>query len=299
MQRDILYSEIGRLSGRDHEVMSHEVQPSNIHLYNTDLSAPYNGGNFNFSYQGGTQEATITFNTYISYRKNYSIQEKNLFEQNLAQAVSVWDNAAELRVWESGDKYDTRIGLRFKLRFVKDSKYANKKTDVHPNGTWSSWFNGANREIVMRDLNVFIGSSRNVLVHEFGHVWGLMDEYDTKWVEKKFSPAHVGPGSPLLQDKNAIMNIGYQDEATDSGEFRTRYFQHFGRKILSAFWGIKKHMHPIEVKGRVQATALRGRIYLLKKDIRGNRPDGTNITTLNPEYTGIQLARRGRVSEKK
>jgi hypothetical protein len=300
MQRDILYDEInGLFSNKSNKEVSYEIQPSHINLYNTDLNAPYYGGNFDFSYNGGSNEAIMTFSTYFSYRKNFTNSEKKLFEKNLEEAINVWDSSAELQVKDIYGNYSTKIKFRFKLRIVKNSKYANKKTDVHPNGTWSSWFNGENREIVMRDLNVFIGSSRNVLVHELGHVWGLMDEYDTKWIEMKFSPAHVGKDSPLLKDEKAIMNLGYQDEVFDSGEFRTRYFTHFGRKLLSAFWGLKNYMIPIKVNGTIASTVIVGRINLLKKDIQGNPPNATNISTLNPEFTNIQVAKRGKVSERR
>jgi hypothetical protein len=299
VQRDILNKEIENLfSKKENGIVSYEIQPSNINVYNTDLNAPYYGGNFDFSYDGGLNEATVTFSTYFSYRKNFSNAEKRLFENNLLQAIDVWDNAAELQLKDVNGNYNTKIKIRFKLRLVKNTKYANKKTDVHPNGTWSSWFNGKDREIVMRNLNVFIGSSRNVLVHELGHVWGLMDEYDTKWIEMKFSPAHVGKGSPLLKDEKAIMNLGYQDEIFNSGEFRTRYFTHFGRKILGAFWGLKDYMLPIKVKSNIVSTVIIGRINLLKKDIQGSPPNAANVSTLNPGFTNIQIAKRGKVSER-
>jgi hypothetical protein len=53
--------------------------PKTIGLYNTDLNAPYFGGNFNFLYNGGANEATITFNAYLSYRKNYTDTQKRDF----------------------------------------------------------------------------------------------------------------------------------------------------------------------------------------------------------------------------
>lgn len=266
--------------------------PKTILLYNTDLNAPYFGGNFNFLYNGGANEATITFNTYLSYRKNYTDTQKRAFVHNLRSAVAVWDNAAEVQVKDSSGNYNTRIRLRFKLNLVSDTKNANKITDIHPTNTWSSWFNGKNREIVMRELNVFIGTTRNVLVHELGHVWGLLDEYDTKWIEMKFSPGQVGSSSPLIKDTKAIMNIGYQDEASNSGEFRTRYFTHFGRALLPAFWGLKNYIHPVKHGGRIIAQAIYGRIVLLKKDIAGSAPYTADMPPFNPRFTYFQVAKR-------
>jgi hypothetical protein len=266
--------------------------PKTIWRYNTDLDAPYFGGNFDFLYNGGATESVVTFNAYLSYRKNYAISDKTAFVDRLRNAVTVWDNAAEVQVKDSSGNYNTRIRLRFKLNFVSGTNRANKTIDVHPHNTWSSWFNGKNREIVMRELNVFIGTSRNVLVHELGHVWGLLDEYDTSWIEMKFSPGHVGGGSPLLKDTKAIMNIGYQDEATDSGEFRTRYFTHFGRALLPAFWGLNNYVHPVKHGGRTVAKTIHGRIALLKKDIAGSAPYTADRPPFNPQFTYFQITKR-------
>jgi hypothetical protein len=265
--------------------------PKTIWLNNTDLNAPYFGGNFNFLYNGGAGEATITFNTYLSYRKNYTDALKRDFIDRLRNAVAVWDSAAEVQVRDNSGNYNKRIKLRFKLNLVSNAKYSNKVTDIHPVNTWSSWFNGKNREIVMRELNVFIGSKRNVLVHELGHVWGLLDEYHTKWIEMKFSPGHVGSNSPLIKDTKAIMNIGYQDEIGNTGEFRTRYFTHFGRALLAAFWGLNNYVAPIRHNGKIVAKAIHGRIALLKKDIAGSAPYATDVPPLNPQFTYFSVSK--------
>jgi peptidoglycan hydrolase-like protein with peptidoglycan-binding domain len=265
--------------------------PKSIWRNNTDLDAPYFGGNFNFLYNGGSSEAQITFNTYLSYRKNYSEPLKRAFINHLDAAAKVWDGAAELQVRDISGNFNQRIKLRFKLNIVRDSKNANKKTDIHPDNTRSAWFMGKGRETVMRELNAFIGSSRNVLVHELGHVWGLLDEYDIRWIEKKFSLGHVGTGSPLLADKLAIMNDGYADELRDTGEFRGRYFKHFGRAILGAFWGLKNHVIPIKHNGKVVANSIQGRIALLKKNIANSPPYANDSSPLNPRFTLIQVAK--------
>ena len=266
--------------------------PKTIWRYNTDLNAPYFGGNFDFLYNGGSNESIVTFNAYPSYRKAYSVPEKAAFVERLRIAVAVWDNAAEVQVKDNSGNYNTRIRLRFKLNIVSGADRANKIVDVHPHNTWSSWFNGKNREIVMRELNVFIGTPRNVLVHELGHVWGLLDEYDTQWIEMKFSPGHVGSGSPLLKDTKAIMNIGYQDEVNNSGEFRTRYFTHFGRALLPAFWGLSNYVHPVKHGGRVVAKTIHGRIALLKRDIAGSAPYAADRLPFDPQFTYFQIAKR-------
>lgn len=268
------------------------LKPKTISRYNTDLNAPYFGGNFNFLYNGGANEATITFNTWLSYRKNYPDPQKRDFISRLRSAVAVWDNAAEVQVQDSSGNYNTRIKLRFNLNIVTDTRNANKVTDIHPTGTWSSWFNGKDREIVMREMNVFIGTTRNVFVHELGHVWGLMDEYDTKWIEMKFSPAHVGSGSPLIKDTKAIMNLGYQDETYNGGEFRTRYFTHFGRALLPAFWGLKNYIQPVVHNGKTISKTIQGRIALLKKDIAGSAPYTSDVPPFNSQFTYFQIAKR-------
>jgi hypothetical protein len=144
----------------------------------------------------------------------------------------------------------------------------------------------------MREINVFIGTTRNVLVHELGHVWGLLDEYDTKWIEMKFSPGHVGSSSPLIKDTKAIMNIGYQDEVSNSGEFRTRYFTHFGRALLPGFRGLKNYIRPVKHGGRTIAQTIQGRIALLKKDIAGSAPYTTDMPPFNPQFTYFQVTKR-------
>jgi hypothetical protein len=266
--------------------------PKTIWLYNTDLNAPYFGGNFDFLYNGGANESIVTLNAYLSYRKPYAEPDKTAFVDRLRSAVAVWDNAAEVQVKDSSGNYNTKIRLRFKLNLVSRAERANKIVDIHPHNTWSSWFNGKNREIVMRELNVFIGTTRNVFVHELGHVWGLLDEYDTQWIEMKFSPGHVGSSSSLLKDTKAIMNIGYQDEANNSGEFRTRYFTHFGRALLPAFWGVSNYVHPVMHGGRVVAKTIYGRIALLKRDIAGSAPYTADRLPFNPQFTNFQITKR-------
>lgn len=288
------FEEESSLEFTDQEIHSNLSRPvpKTIARHNTDLDAPYFGGNFNFLYNGGANEALITFNTYLSYRKNYPEAEKRNFINNLKRAADVWDAAAEVQVRDINGNYNDKIKLRFKLNIVRDSKNSNKKTDVHPTGSRSTWFIGKGRETVMRDLNAFIGSSRNVLVHELGHVWGLMDEYDARWIEKKLSLGHVGTSSPLVKDKKAIMNEGYADEIGNTGEFRGRYFKHFGRALLNSFWGLKNNVIPIKHNGKVVSRTVQGRIVLLKKDIAGSAPLTNDILPFNPRFTAIQVAKK-------
>ena len=274
---------------REFETGTSVTSPKTISLFNTDLDAPYFGGNFNFLYNGGSNEAWVTYNTYFSYTQLFSDPQKALLLENLKKAVAIWDGCAEVQVKDVAGNYNDRIRLRFKLNIVKDSKNANKRTQVHPAGSRSVWFIDKDRETVMRDLNIFINSSRNVLVHELGHVWGLKDEYKDRWISMKLSLGHVGPGSPLLNDTSSIMNTGYD---TDAGEFRTRYFQHFGRAILGAFWGLKNYMIPARINGRVVSNTIMGRIALRKKDIAGSAPYTADRPPFNTAYTHIQIAKR-------
>ena len=262
--------------------------PKTIARYNTDLNAPYFGGNFNFLYNGGSSEAVLTYNTYLSYTQPFPAAQKQLLVDNLMKAVAVWDRAAEIQVRDAAGNYNDRILLRFKCNLVTNPRNANKRTQVHPRGSRTVFFIDKDRENVMRDLNIFIVSSRNVLVHELGHVWGLLDEYKDRWISMKLSLGHVGAGSPLINDTSSIMNSDY----TDAGEFRTRYFQHIGRAILGAFWGLKKYMIPVRLNGKVVAHAVQGRIALRKRDIAGNPPYTTDRQPFNPVFTGIQIAKR-------
>lgn len=290
MQRDLLFQEITAFNQSEFES---PASPQTIAAHNTDLDAPYFGGNFNFLYNGGATEATVTFNTYISYRENFPQPRKDNFIANLKAAVAVWDGAAQIQIKNLNGQYDKKITLRFKLNEVKDKRNANKITDVHAGGKRAAWFNDKGREIVMRELNVFIDSPKNVLVHELGHVWGLKDEYETRWLEKKFSPGHVGPDSPFLKDTKALMNTGYWDDINDTGEFRTRYFRHFGRKLLTAFRGLKDYVIPVKHNGKVISVNVQGRIVLLKKDIAGSSPYAADVMPFNPQQELISIAKTG------
>jgi hypothetical protein len=296
------YDELGEESGTfgealeftDQEVYS-EVSgsaPKTIARYNTNLDAPNIGGKFDFLFNGGSHEAITSFNTFYSFRGRFSDQKKGEFKERLRSAVAVWDGAAEVQVKDNHGNYRDSVKLRFRLNIVQNPKHVYKMTDVHPDGSRSVWFIGKGRETVILDLNVFIGSSRNALVHELGHVWGLLDEYDTRWYEKKLSPGHVGPGSPLIKDRLAIMNEGYFDVRSDTGQFRGRYFKHFGRAILNSYWGVKDFVIPIKHNGKVVARSVQGRIALLKKDIAGSSPYTQDVLPFNPRYTLIQVTKQ-------
>ena len=265
------------------------ASPKPIAIYNTDLNAPYIGGNFNFLYNGGSNEAVITYNTYLSYTKPFPQQKKDELKKYLEEATKIWDGAAEVQVRDAAGNYNDRIRLRFKINHeIKNPKNANKRTQVHPAGSRTVFFIDKDRETVMRDLNIFIGSTRNVLVHELGHVWGLKDEYKDRWISMKLSLGHVGPGSPFINDTMSIMNTGYD---RDNGEFRARYFAHFGRAILRAFWGLKKYMIPMRLGGKVVSNTVQGRIALLKRDIAGS-PPYTADRPFNPVFLHIEIAKR-------
>jgi hypothetical protein len=120
-------------------------------------------------------------------------------------------------------------------------------------------------------------------------VWGLKDEYKDRYISMKLSLGHVGPDSPFIKDAISIMNTGYD---TDRGEFRTRYFAHFGRAILGAFWGLKKYMIPVRFNGKLVANNVLGRIALRKRDIAGNAPYTADRQPFNTVFTNIQIARR-------
>ena len=101
------------------------------------------------------------------------------------------------------------------------------------------------------------------------------------------SPCHVGAGSPFVQDKKAIMNEDY----SDAGEFRTRYFRHFGRALLGAFWNVPEFVIPVKHNGKVISKTIQGRIALLKKNIAGALPYTTAPSSLNPVFDTIQIAK--------
>ncbi|MCI0389316.1 MAG: hypothetical protein MOB07_11215 [Acidobacteria bacterium] len=87
------------------------------------------------------------------------------------------------------------------------------------------------------------------------------------------------------------MNEGYMDETGNTGEFRGRYFKHFGRALLNSFWGLKNYVIPIKHNGKVVSRSVQGRIALLKKDIAGSAPYANDVLPFNPRFTGIQVAK--------
>ncbi len=283
------YYEVGSGGGSN---IAQVQRPKTIWLHNTDLDAPFFGGNFNFLYNGGAPEAKTTFNTYLSYTRAFSDPDKTDLKAKLRNAGRIWNNAAELQVRDINGNFNHRISLGFEVNILTNPKNANKRTQVHPTGGKSiPFFIQKNRETVMRDLNIFIKSDRNVVVHELGHVFGLRDEYKDGWFTMKFSLGHVGPNSPYVKDKIAIMNEGAIDDSNDFGEFRTRYFVHFGRAILKSFMGLPNFTTPIRHNGKVVSKVVVGRIALLKKNIAGD-PPYTSDRPNNPQFTVIQIAKR-------
>jgi hypothetical protein len=259
--------------------------------HDTDLDAPYFGGNFDFLYNGGANEAVVTLNTYINWRKRFSPADQNAFIARMKSAVSIWDNAAQIQIRDSSGNYSKQINLRFALNVVTDRHHSNKVSDVHESNTRAAWFMQKNRENVMREINVFIGSTRNTLVHELGHVWGLLDEYDAGWLENHFSVGHVSTDSEAVKDKLSIMNIGYDDEVNNTGEFRTRFFIHFGRAIAGAFWGVPEYVKKYMYQGKQVSHAVLGRVALVKKNIAGASPY-TSDTQFNPQFSTFQITKR-------
>lgn len=268
-----------------------QPRPKTIWLNNTELSAPCFAGNFNFLYNGGANEAIITFNTQVHFRKNFPATAKANFIKNLKDAGAAWDEAAEIQVKDNTGNYSKRIRLRFIVKIVTDSRNMNKRTDVFPQGSRSMVLMEKDRENVARELNVFIGSTKPVLAHELGHVWGLKDEYrDSGWkgrIVMGLSPCHVGAGSPIINDNIAIMNDGVRG----TGEFRTRYFSHFGRAILNSFWTMPNHIIPVIQNGQVVAKTIQGRVVLLKRNIDQTAPPYTVNRPLNPQYGLLQVAK--------
>jgi len=271
-------------------------RPKSIWLHNTDLDAPYVGGNFDFLYNGGAPEAKITFNTHLSPTRSFAQGDLDALKIDLESAGTIWSEKAELQVSDINGNFNHRIKLLFSVKVFPHSRNSNKRTQVHPTGNKSIPFPfnigiQKDRETVVRDLNIFIKSKKKVLVHELGHVFGLRDEYEDGWFNMKFSVGHVGPNSPFVKDKIAIMNEGYLDRYGDNGEFRTRYFIHFGRAILKSFMGVPNFTMLTKHNGKVVSKTLIGRIALLKKNIAGDPPYNSDQPN-NPQFSVIKIVQR-------
>jgi hypothetical protein len=263
-------------------------------VHNTNLNAACPWGRFNFLYNSGAAEAWITFNTQVVYKQSYTPDAKKDFIKNLCDAAAIWDKAAEIQIKDKRGNYSTAIKLRFKVECVTDAKNMNKRTEVFPPGSKATSSTLPNQEAVDKELNVFIGSSAPVLAHELGHVWGLPDEYTytkkkglLEWLTIRRNNCHVGNKSPLVNDTKAIMNYGINI----TGEFRTRYFLHFAKAILNSFWNVPDHVIPVIHNGKVVSRTIECRVALLKKDMTGAWPYGSD-QPFNPQFAEIKMHRR-------
>ncbi|MFZ2898073.1 MAG: hypothetical protein WA004_05595 [Saprospiraceae bacterium] len=279
MERNDLLNEIIASSATAYERES-SPQPASVSYQNTDLAAPYKAGNFNFSYKGGSDEAVVTFKAFLRFRNGIEQPEKDKFRRVLKDSVSCWDRAAQLEIKDNTGAYSKKIVLRFQLAEVSKKEEANKVIDVYKEGKrLVPFFPKDVLGVVARQVNVHADIDVKTMAHELGHVWGALDEYNRSFK----SVGHVGRKSPLLKDTSALMH--------DGDEFRVRYFTHFGRAILKVFFNLEKYRRPVIINKTPVATAINGRISLLKRDISGALPYSTD-QQFNPRFTTIQVARR-------
>ncbi|MEO8773147.1 MAG: hypothetical protein ABI263_00375 [Gelidibacter sp.] len=241
---------------------------------NTDLDAPYSGGNFDYLYDGSNFK--VTFVAFINFKKKFQVNEKATFIYNLKKAVENWNNSALIDVLDEKGKLLKSVSLNFNLLIVSSKKqHFNKEVEVHPMGTFYSALtvldsHGKDREIVMKEVNVGIKSSMETLTHEMGHVYGLEDEYNSGFVDR-FNPASprrlIGDEPKVYKDKKALMNNG--------DEFRTRYFLHFAREIIRLEYNshyVKKEIMDKSGKDRItDFTYGNAKIRLIKNDIMGSK----------------------------
>jgi len=266
--------------------------PKFFKRFNTDLDAPYVGGNFNFLYNPGSDYAHVILNTYIDWKGKFSQTDKNDFIARLQDAVSIWDGAGQVQIRDSAGNYTKHVTLRFYLGIQHTDEGVNKVTHVSAAGTRAAWYTPyKDRDLVTWSINVFINSSRNTLVHELGHAWGLRDEYDAGWFENHFSPGHVDSDSDAIKDKVSLMNDGYMDEVNNIGEFRTRFFVHFGRAIAGTFLDNAQFLKLNMMGSKVVSKSVLARIALLKKNIAGQAPYRSD-QLYNPVFTSFQVTKR-------
>jgi hypothetical protein len=238
----------------------------------TDLDAPYSAGNFDIVYDG-KGEAKITFITNLNFKEKFTKNQRENFTERFKSAVAAWDKAAQIEILDTNGKVLKTVALRFEIKIVDESERVNKETEIHPKGTTYSALTALSRdkdrEIVMIEANLGIESEFKTLVHEFGHILGLEDEYDDgrlDWINPASPRPFLDSPDYTSQDFSAIMNMGE--------EFRPRYFNHFAKAILaveSASHYFKSEVHHSILENRVElVTYGSARIRLLKSDINGN-----------------------------
>jgi hypothetical protein len=271
MERNLILKETSSLAFGD-KLNDREIKT--VSVRNTDLDAPYMGGNFDFSFDGD-YKATVTFNTYYKFASGINDTDKLDFKRKMKIAAECWDLAAAMYIMDKHGNFSKLIVFKFVLNEVADKKKANKVTDVYKSGQNTFLIGTKDTGVVVRDVNVPIHFEVKELAHELGHVWGLLDQYDRpgKWV------GHVGRTSPLRKDTLSLMH--------DGDEFRPWFFSHIGKEVLKAFRNEDLYKKPIKSDEKVIGHVILGRIKLWKKNIGGDKPYGTSQPH-NPLYTAVQ-----------
>jgi len=162
-------------------------------------------GNFDFTYDG--YKLIVIVRVFFSYDEGISAQDNIGFRTRFINAISkYWTSSGYGLVRRNRDKRDF-LPLNIYVHEVASEAACHKVVDVHL---------GDIRPKVIMDINLQLMSSGKTIAHEFGHVLGQYDEYDSSNV---FEQAMWWKHNEFNYDKTALMN--------DGEELRDRYFEIF------------------------------------------------------------------------
>lgn len=175
---------------------------------NTELGG-LNVGNFDFTYDG--YKLIVVVRVIFSYADGITQLDRVAFRTRFINAISkYWTSSGYGLIRRNADRRDF-LPLNVYVHEVVSEAACHKVVDVHLK---------IGRPKVVMDIDLGVSSDAMTIAHEFGHVIGLYDEYESDWaVEQEMWWKH----NEYNYDKSALMNIGDQ--------MRDRYFEHIRNAV--------------------------------------------------------------------
>jgi hypothetical protein len=167
-----------------------------------------NIGNFDFAFDGKTVNVTVKVK--FVFEDTIPAAGQAAFKAKFLGAVATYWPSGSYKLKPTGGPALPDIPINFSC--YEDNDY-HKIVDVTK---------AYRRPNVISDMNLYEGISSQTIGHEFGHVLGLLDEYDGGFWENIWWWHDSGANQ---SDTSALMNNGSQ--------LRDRYFESFRSKVQS------------------------------------------------------------------